>query len=68
MIKWVCNKCGEDFTGKDFFCEIIVRNVRPVMLPPHKGQPQILEQLEEARYHLCLKCWNNLVSNFKKLS
>lgn len=66
MIKIKCDLCEGEGNTSDFFCEIVKREKKNILLPYQKGQPQSMIQLEENRYHLCIECFNKLSSQFKK--
>jgi len=65
MIKFICDMCGEEYRPQNTYCEIKTRDNQPIILPPQKGKQQMMDRVVEHIYHLCPKCRNKLIGQFK---
>ena len=63
MIKYICDnlECKKEIDTKDFFCEIVVREVKPFLMKGKKGGDQIMGEVLQRKHHLCQVCYNKFL-------
>lgn len=67
MLKYICDdsECKKEVNTKDFFCEITVREMKPLILKGRKGGDMLQNQVWEKKLHLCQTCYYKFLEEAK---
>ena len=58
-IKHICDNCQSELNNR-FYCEVLMREIKVISnLAPNSKGYQAQPQLQEKRWHLCEKCFED---------
>lgn len=61
MLKYICDKCGEEMRTDKEFSDLRVVRVNHIVIPGKMGKSEYGKTITETHYHFCKKCVSDII-------